>query len=321
MSLIGKLVYNLYYLPRSRKATIEKYGGISNYNSILVAEEKMKTYASTKLSINSPFHKNGIFEINYITGKKHIHQTLLSVFSFFKHLNASEARNFRINFFDDGSIDHELRSKLERKFPNINLISYYDGLVKFNKLYNKNHYPYLHKKVKELPFFLKLFFIHPGNEGLHVYIDSDTLFLSKPAAFLKWLNENYLDKETAFAIKDITQNYGYSDEVIKKVYNGYVPECLNAGFYAIHSETVDFNLIEALIRKLETGPGSSYYMEQFITAVLLGQYQKLFVAPQTEYIVFPSKEQIEHQSGVFHHYVDVSKEGYFKESWLKQISE
>ena len=89
--------------------------------------------------------------------------------------------------------------------------------------------------------------------------------------------------------------------------------------YSLFSECIDFNFVEKLIKDLETRFGSNYLAEQLITAILLEKSPGVHIAPKSEYIVFPTKGQIESSSGTLHHYVDESKEGYFKYAWKQMI--
>ena len=96
---------------------------------------------------------------------------------------------------------------------------------------------------------------------------------------------------------------------------------INSGMYSLCSELIDFSFIERLVHEFDSRYGSQYYMEQLITAILLEKSGNLFAAPQDDYIVLPSREQIKFQTGTLHHYVNESKEFYFKESWRSQIEQ
>jgi predicted component of type VI protein secretion system len=55
-------------------------------------------------------------------------------------------------------------------------------------------------------------------------------------------------------------------------------------------------------------------LEQALTAMLIGETEAA-VLPADEYMVNPQMKAIEEKTGVLHHYVDLSKEGYFKKAW------
>jgi hypothetical protein len=89
--------------------------------------------------------------------------------------------------------------------------------------------------------------------------------------------------------------------------------------YALFSEQIDFAFIENLVKEFEIKLGPQYYLEQLITAIILEKSGKLFVAPSSDYIVLPNQEQVKNQLGTLHHYVNESKDLYFKLSWKKQV--
>jgi hypothetical protein len=319
MSILGKLIYKLYFKPKSTRATITKFGGKDNYQLMLTSEAEMKEYAFNKLTIPGNFCKNGKYTINFLTGDKFIHQTLFCTYSFFKFLNVSESCNFQINYFSDGTLSLATKSTLNRRFPYINVIDFQATSELVEKYLPVSKFPYLRKKIDTAPLFKKLVFTHIARTGLTTFFDSDMLFLRRPEEFLAWLYSQSNDDTHAFCIQDVMRSYGYSDNQINTVWPVPIKFNINSGMYSIFSEKIDFEFIEALIKKFELNYGSQYYLEQLITAILLEGSPNLFVAPQSTYIVLPTKEQIISQIGTLHHYVNESKEFYFKESWKKQL--
>lgn len=66
---------------------------------------------------------------------------------------------------------------------------------------------------------------------------------------------------------------------------------------------------------LEEKEGSSYYLEQALTAMLIGE-QKSIVLDKDKYKVNPSLRD----TTALHHYVDLSKKYYYTQAWKKLIS-
>jgi hypothetical protein len=181
-------------------------------------------------------------------------------------------------------------------------------------------YPYLNKNVRMFPLFKKLIYPNLGSEGLLTFFDSDMLFLDRPTEFLNWLAGVGTSTDKAFCIQDVQRSYGYTDEEISRLWPKAIPHNINSGLYALHSTNLDWEFIEELAKQFEQNYGPHYYMEQLITAILLERTGNLLAAPKSKYIVFPSYEQIQNQTGILHHYVNESKEFYFKEGWKRQIS-
>lgn len=320
MSLIGKLVYNVYYKPKDIRATKERFGGKRSYELMLQGEQKMRDFALNNLTINGNCCLKGPFKLNFLTGEKFIHQSLFCIHSFLKFLSVEESGNFSINLYDDGSLCPQTFTILQNKFPGVNLIPAKSSIEAIGQKLSSKRFPKIHEKLKTFPLIKKLVYIHINNAGLNTFLDSDMLFLKRPQAFLNWLLLNSKSNINALCMPDIKRSYGYKEETIKEVWPAGVKNNINSGFYAIQSERINYEFIEELINKFEEKAGSNYYLEQLITALLLEQSENLYVLPPCDYIVFPTKEQINHQEGTLHHYVDVSKEGYFKESWKRQIA-
>lgn len=319
MSIFGKLAYKLYFEPKRKQAIFEKFGGKDNYLSILEAEQEMRSFALNSLIIKSNFNAQGKYKINFLTGDKLLHQTLFCTYSLFKFLDWDESSNFSVNYYSDGTLSTSSLQVLKLRFPQIEIIGYNETMQIVHETLPKTSFPYLNNKISTLPLFKKLIFTHLKNEGISTFLDSDMLFLKKPLSFLNWLYEESNNENSAFCIEDIQRSYGYSDLEIYKVWPTPIKHSINSGMYSIHSEKMDFKLIENLIKEFEEKLGSQYYMEQLITAILLEKSKELFVAKQSEYIVLPTYDQIINQIGTLHHYVNESKEYYFKESWKKQI--
>lgn len=319
MSIIGRLIYKLYFQPQNKQAIIKKFGGKSNYLSMLAAEQEMKLFALSDLVIKSNFNYKGRFKINFLTGDQFIHQTLFCTYSFFKFLTWDESSDFSVNYYSDGTLSASTLETLKERFPQIKVIGFDETLIALRDLLPQTLYPTLNKKIDTLPLFKKLIYPHLNNNGLSTFFDSDMLFIKKPVDFLNWLYKDQNFKNHAFCIQDVHRSYGYSDSEILKIWPVKLRYNINSGMYSICSENMDFLFIENLIQEFEAQFGSQYYLEQLITAIILEKSGNLFVAPKAEYIVLPTHEQIKNQSGTLHHYVNESKEFYFKESWKKQL--
>ena len=320
MSIFGRLAYKLYYEPKSRQAIIKKFGGKKSYLEMLKAEQDMKWYALNDLVINGDFNAEGKYKLNFLTGDKFLHQTLFCTNSFFRFLSSNESGMFSVNYYSDGSLSKSSIQILKARFPRITIIDYEITMLAIKNFLPNAAFPYLNKNVKALPLFKKLIFTHLNNKGSSTFLDSDMLFWEKPVAFLDWLYKKSDNANCSFCIQDTQRSYGYSDSDILKVWSTPIMHNINSGMYSIHSEKMDFQLIEALVKEFEEKLGSQYYVEQLITAIILEKSPELYVAAKSEYIVLPSYDQIKNQIGTLHHYVNESKGYYFKESWRRQIS-
>jgi hypothetical protein len=319
MSALGKLVYKLYYEPKNKRAYIKKFGGRQNYLAMVAAEQEMKAYALNELVIDANLNKTKKFKINFLTGDKFIHQTLFCTYSFFRFLDHREKNDFSVNYYSDGTLSAELIAVLNRRFPGIRIIDADEIESVLTEHLPKSVYPYLNKNVQLFPLFKKLIYPNLNNTGMLTFFDSDMLFIARPSEYIDWLYEKETNPCAAFCIQDTQRSYGYTNAEILRVWPKAIRQDINSGMYALHSNNIDWGLIETLAKQFELNYGPHYYMEQLITAIMLERSTDLFTAPKSEYVVFPSIEQVRKQTGTLHHYVNESKEYYFKESWKKQI--
>ena len=319
MSALGKLLYKYYFKPKGARSFLNKFGGEENYQQMIAAEKNMKKYALNNLVIDSGFSDAGQFKINFLTGDNFIHQTLFCTYSFFKFLTVEESNNFCVNYYSDGTLSNFNIEILKTKFPNIKVIDSNEMSKAMQENLPESRFPYLNKNVSKFPLFKKLVYPHIKTTGLSTFFDSDMLFYKRPKEFIDWLYSQSLSGSEAFCIQDVKRSYGYRDSQILKAYPNPIINNLNSGMYSLYSESIDFNFVEKLIKDLETRFGSNYLAEQLITAILLEKSLGVHIAPKSEYIVFPTKGQIESSSGTLHHYVDESKEGYFKYAWKQMI--
>lgn len=318
MSFLGKLIYKYYYRPKQISNTIKSYGGKEKYFEMRVGEAEMRAYALNNLIITSPFSKSGKFQLHFLTGEKFIHQTLFCIYSLSVWLNEDEAKNFSITLFDDNSLKNNTLKILKVKFPQLIILPYKETVEKVKTRFPIKNYPFINKKITELFFFNKLFFLHAdSNSGLKIYLDSDMLFVNRPDEFLNWMNANWDKRGHAFSIEDIKKSYGYDESTLQKIANNPVNHQINAGFYGIQTENINFDEVERLINNIDKNYGSSYYMEQFITSLILVNQKNLTIFPRKDYIVWPTHEDVQCKNGVLHHYVDISKYDYFTQSWRR----
>jgi hypothetical protein len=187
MSLIGKIVYNLYYKRKNQKAIIKKFGGRQNYLSMLRAEKEMKRYALNTLTINSGFNSDGKFKINFLTGDDFIHQTLFCTYSFFRFLTLAESNDFSVNYYSDGTLSTATINIIKARFPQIRVVDFEESKRAIRHYLPMAAYPYLNKKIDTLPLFKKLIFPHLTNTGLATFFDSDMLFLYRGCRQKLWL--------------------------------------------------------------------------------------------------------------------------------------
>ncbi|HWJ92190.1 MAG TPA: hypothetical protein VNR87_13825 [Flavisolibacter sp.] len=316
MSLAGRLLYRIYYKPRGKKEMIRRYGGRESFDDMLKAEQEMRQFAFQQLEFPeadpsaTPAHY-----LSFLTGEKFMHQTLFCIYSFLKQLSPSERKIFGFRCYDDGSTTASTKELLRKKFPAIQFIPQEESMEKMRSLLPEKQFPVVYEKLRVYPIIKKILFAHLGREGVHPILDSDMLFFQRPALFIDWIRNYTQDKDEVFFIQDCERNYGYSDALLEKLAQGPLPQRINGGWTAFDSSRINFSQIEFLITELEAAEGTNYFLEQALISLLASAYSGPVAAPAADYIVFPKAGQISNAEGVLQHYVDISKEGYFKKAW------
>jgi len=265
--------------------------------------KRMKRAALTLAPVTS--HADGL-PIHFLTGKNYLYQTLFCIRSLTKSTDA----HFKFILIDDGTFDADLAELVQRLLPNAEIIS--------AELIEKNLAQYiplscnaLLEKRKVYPHIRKLTDIHtlPGNSWKLV-MDSDMIFWAEPKEILFWIEK----PDSPLYMRDCIPSYGYSDLTLKKLLGKQLPELVNVGVIGLNSDYIDWQKINEWIKILESREGTSYYLEQALTAMIIGDRPSTILA-ENEYIVNPDEQVIKHRKGVLHHYVDLSKKEYFIDVW------
>ena len=172
-------------------------------------------------------------------------------------------------------------------------------------------FPYLHHKRKVYPHIKKLTDIHTlTDETYKLVLDSDMLFWSNPREVISWLKK----PNGSLHMIDCIESYGYSKETMKSLTGSDIPNSVNVGIIGMDSSRVIWTELERWCMELETKEGSSYFLEQALTTMLLATSNRKALNERS-YIVNPPNEVVLNGTGILHHYVDLSKASYFKNAF------
>ena len=243
----------------------------------------------------------------FLTGKNYLYQTLFCIKSLVK---VSDQR-FKFILVDDGSFDDEIINRVSSQLPGVEIITAQMISQNLKKEIPNHLFPVLNKKRIVYPHIKKLTDIHtlPGQDWKMV-LDSDMLFWKQPDDIINWLKM----PEKPIYMQDCQQSYGYSTALMQELCKKKISPLINVGAIGLNSKTIDWQKLEIWVAHLEELEGSSYYLEQAITAMLIGDTASEQLNAQ-EYIVNPNEQKINTKIGILHHYVDLSKDGYFKKAW------
>jgi len=302
--LLQQVINFLYRNPRSQLQKFRRFGGYFNYRNIMNGRREMEQRSLELPPVVS--HTNGL-PIYFLTGKNYLYQTLYCIQSLIK----SSAAQFKFILVDDGSFNAALMERVAKQLPGAQVITVEQISENLQNMLPEARYPYLHKKRAVYPHIKKLTDVHtiPGDDWKLV-LDSDMLFWHEPKEIITWL---YAPQQPLHMI-DCTEAYGYSQQLMDQLTGAPVKPLLNVGAIGLKSEAIDWNKLENWVKALEEQEGTSYYLEQALSAMMIADTDAA-VLKAGDYIVNPGPDQIKNKTGILHHYVDLSKEGYLKQAW------
>lgn len=249
-------------------------------------------------------------EIAYLTGRRFWYQTAFCAWS----LRRAAGRDFSFVFHDDGTFDDELSAEAQRLFPGCRIVTARDTEAGLDLHLPAARFPALRGQRRTYLHLRKLTDFHAGREGWRAVLDSDMLFFRRPDALLAWLAA----PDRPIHLVDVHNAYGYPDSTLAELAGGPVPVRVNVGICGLRSEGLDWNRIESWCARLLAAHGTSYYLEQALIALILAGQPALRL-PANDYRLMPDDAECRHPTAVLHHYVDLSKRGYFRHAWKKVI--
>nr|WP_121270598.1 glycosyl transferase [Pedobacter schmidteae] len=306
--MIQKIINILYRHPRSAYRTFKHFGGLLSYQKMKKERKEMQKQAGLLPPVTS--YPDGL-NIYFLTGKKYLYQTLFCIQS----LTRVSQQHYHFTLIDDGSFDHSLIEQAKLKLPGCHILLSKEIEDNLKLCLPEHQYPKLHHKRRIYPHLKKLTDIHtlPGNKW-RLVLDSDMLFWQEPRAMNAWLKS---PRQPLF-MRDCKAAYGYSKSLMEKCAGGRIQPLLNVGAVGLTAEMIDWAAIENWIEVMEAEEGTSYFLEQALSAMIVGATQSL-ILPAQDYLVNPTARQLNHKQGILHHYVDLSKKHYYTEAWRKII--
>ena len=299
-----KVINFLYRTPKSKLKTYKRFGGYYNYQKVINGNKQMHR-AAYKLPVSTSY-ADGL-PVYFLTGKKYIHQTLFCIYSLIKVSN----EHYHFILVDDGSFTAPLIELINTKLPGATIVSGAQIESNLAKYLPADKYPVLHHKRSVYPHIKKMLDVHTaGISDWKLVLDSDMLFWKEPKAMINWLK----NPNRPLHMVDVVNSYGYSPELMYELSGSEIPKLINVGAIGLNSSALNWDEIEYWVKTLEEKEGTSYYLEQALSAMLIGQTPSV-VLDKDEYKVNPSAADLKQTANTLHHYVDLSKEIYLKNAW------
>jgi len=307
-SLIQSIINKLYRYPRAEWKKIKKLGGYFSYREMQRNKSTME-----RASLNLPpvkSYPDGLL-IYFLTGEKFLYQTLFCIAS----LSKVSAEKFRFILVDDGNFTDELIARIERQLPGAEIITKAIIDQNLEEKLPETNYPVLRKKRREYPHIKKLIDIHTLSvPGWKLVLDSDMLFFDEPLDMINWLKAPV----NPLHMVDCENSYGYSFSLMEKLSGHKITEKANVGAIGMNSTLINWPELESWVKQMEELEGRSYYLEQALSVMLVAG-KDCVILNKDQYIVNPDGKTIINGTGVLHHYVDLSKKGYYNTAWRKVV--
>lgn len=303
MSVPGRLWYLLYHQPLAAIARSWREGGPWQQWIDARARRAMIS-AAARLPVSPPLPP-GAPSVHLLTGRRFWYQTAFCV-----HSLRRQGAEVSPVFLDDGTLDSNLAAEARRIFPDARLVPVADATAHLDRTLPVDRFPSLRRQRLSYVHLRKLTDVHAGNDGWRLVLDSDMLFFRRPDALLAWLAR----PECPIHMLDVHDAYGYPTSALAALTGAPPPARVNVGVCGLRSETIDWNRLEDWTANLLARHGSSYYLEQALVALLLTGRTSLRLSAG-DYQLMPTLAECRKPSAAMHHYVALSKRGYFRYSW------
>jgi len=303
--MLQHLINTLYRYPKSNWKNIQRFGGLNSYYKMLKEKKEMIKSSHSLPKISS--YPNGL-PVYFLTGKDYLYQTLFCTRSLVKNSH----QKFQFILVDDGSFDEKLIERAKQQMPGVEIITKKIIDRNIEKILPEKHFPYLHLKRKIYPHIKKLTDIHTiADNPYKLVLDSDMLFWNEPLEIINWLKS----PNGCIYMLDSEESYGYDKNIMGLLCGKKISPLVNVGTIGIQSSTISWQDLEMWSEYLEKNYGASYFLEQALSAMVIGEQQKI-ILNKKDYVVNPSSIIIQETPNCkLHHYVDLSKKIYFEKAW------
>lgn len=300
-----KIIDVLYRYPKGKLKTYRRYGGIFSYWQMQLNNLKMKRAIRSLPEIGS--NPDGL-PVYFLTGEKYLYQTFFCMTSAVKN----HPGVFRFILVDDGTFNSEIISLINKQVKNIEIVDALQIKKNLNQVLPEGEFPVLHHKRRVYPHIKKLTDIHSIQDGndWKLVLDSDMLFWQSANDITNWLKS----PQSPLFMQDCEQSYGYTTTLMEKLSGSKIQPLINVGVVGLKSKAIDWRTLENWITGLEEAEKPSYYLEQALTAMIIGETKSVRLN-KDKYIVNPTPDQVTQKEGILHHYVDLSKIAYFAKAW------
>jgi len=245
----------------------------------------------------------------FLTGAGYWEQTVFCLGSL---LEATPGRTWPAFAIDDGTLTPTGQGALESAFPGLAIHGIAKLETALDRRLPKTSFPTLRAHRETFVLLRKLTDAHAVRPGWNLLLDADMLFYERPEELLAWWNH----PTSPIVLTDLADAYGYPSPILSKMAGHTIPPRVNTGLCGVERADVDWHALEFYAASLLRTHGSSYFLEQALTALALSG--KAFVQlPEHRYRVKPAPIEIDVPTAALHHYVAESKRSFFRHAWRR----
>jgi hypothetical protein len=253
----------------------------------------------------------GPSDVIFLTGKRFIHLTVFCAWS----LQAAAKSRFRIEFFDDGTLDSSHQQLLRRTFPRSVIHSLVKTQEKAANTRPRKNFPTLYSARRSSVLMMKILEMHAGRTEPALYLDSDMLFFSKPHQLLRWMES----PRGQLYLSDPGWNaYVDTPEAILNITNANPTPGLNSGMLAVKPNSIAWEQLEAWTAKLAVNYIAHPWLEQTLWALIMNRNDATpLLPPNYRILSHPEKSSTPDEN--LRHYVYRAKVFHRKHEWKRML--
>jgi len=298
----GRLVYLVYHHPRQ----VWRDGIEWHYHLWKGRRDLAAAFAQLR---PPPAPAGEPVRMHYLTGKRYVPLTSLALIS----AQRAMGRPVQPVLFDDGSLDETDIATIRQLFPLAEIVLRPQIDANLDRVLPPDRFPFLRRIRLGYIHLRKLTDIQTAGPAWRLVLDSDIFFFHPPTEMLR-----LMAKPAAFFMRDCMPSYGAPLPTLEALAGVPVYPQVNVGICHLDAGAIDWEFVEHCARVLLFRHGFSYYLEQALTAILMG---RAGAGPLgEEYLVYPTPAQARAAAHIALHYVDRSHLTMMRYGWRQVLA-
>jgi hypothetical protein len=256
---LGRLFYLGYHRPRKHLRECRRLG-LRAYWNRLTGDARMRRAAAAFGPLNLPPAPARWPGCRFLTGRLHWQQAVFCA----RSLEWALGHRLRCEFFDDGTMDQTLATRLRRLFPDCVVQLDAESHARLCERLPPQKYPSLHDARRRHVLVRKLLDLHaaPRATAWNLTLDGDMLFLAHPDELRDWFNH----PATHHFLHDATESLFAPETDALARADGPILRHFNSGLLAMDDQLLDWDRLEAFAARCTPAERGNRWFEQSLTA-------------------------------------------------------